>query len=469
VSFPLKDDALTIWSSGVEAVLPEPLVANRLGLAMAADGSAVVSVDGRPFALSPTARVIVVGMGKATGQMAAGAESALGALIPARRLGGWVNLPADAMPRLRAIHPHAGRPAGLNEPTEEGVYGARKMTELIESATPDDLILALISGGGSALAPLPIPEITLNEKALVTRLLSGSGANIEELNTVRKQLSLVKGGGMRRMARGKRLVALILSDVLGDPLDVIAGGATVENGTTAADALAVLRKFALDGRADLRNLCAVLEREASASAAAVSSPEGYENHRNIIVANTRRAVDAAVCKAKELGYKAQGVGALRCEGDVATVVETFLSVMNRTPPSFGPFAYVSGGEPTVTLAPPEIRGKGGRNTQLVLLTLIEALKNRSRFPAHFLVLSGGTDGEDGPTDAAGAFFDDLFVTKLLEEGPEVLTAAREAARRNDSYTFFAEKGGLLRSGATGTNVCDLRLLLFSAKVATENR
>ena len=135
----------------------------------------------------------------------------------------------------------------------------------------------------------------------------------------------------------------------------------------------------------------------------------------------------------------------------------------------GPAALISGGEPTVTLAPPAIRGKGGRNTQLVLLALIEALRNPERFPSRFALLSGGTDGEDGPTDAAGAFFDDTFLARFAQLGAGGLAAAQNAAGRNDSYTFFAENGGLLRSGATGTNVCDLRVLLFSPELEREVR
>ena len=461
----LVDSALGIWRSGVEAVLPEKLVETRLAFSGAPGGAAAVTIDGEHFSLPAGARVIVVGMGKAGGAMAAGAEKALAPLIETGRLSGWVNLPANALCPLRAVHAHAGRPAGLNEPTEAGVAGTREIARLIASAGPDDLILALISGGGSALAPLPIPEITLEKKAFVTRLLSGAGANIVELNTVRKQLSQIKGGGMRRMARGRRLVALILSDVLGDPLDVIASGATVADTSTPTDALDVLRRFGLIDRSDLSDVVAALRKRSRILDPAFPADSGYENHRNLIVGNNSSAVDAALKRAEQLGFRAIGESAPQSEGDVGEVAERLIALLGRESAGSAPVALVSGGEPTVTLAPPEIRGRGGRNTQLVLLALIEALRNRSRFPARFVFLSGGTDGEDGPTDAAGAYFDDRFSESVSVSADELLTAARTAARRNDSYTFFEKFGGLLISGATGTNVCDLRVLLAAAELA----
>ncbi len=465
----LIDSALTIWQSGVNAVLPERLIETRLAFSGEPAGSPVVTVCGEAFPLRAGARVIVVGMGKASGAMAAGAEKALAPLIEAGRLSGWVNLPVNALTPLRVVHAHAGRPAGMNEPTDAGVAGTREIARLIESAGPDDLILALISGGGSALAPLPIPEITLEKKALVTRLLSGAGANIVELNTVRKQLSRIKGGGMRRMARGRRLVALILSDVLGDPLDVIASGATVADTSTPADALNVLRRFGLADRADLSDVVAALRKRSRILIPDSPADAGYENHRNLIVGNNRLAVDAACRRAEQLGFRAVGESAPRSEEDVGEVAERLIGAIERQRAAGTPTALISGGEPTVTLAPPEIRGEGGRNTQLVLLALIEALRNRKRFPARFIFLSAGTDGEDGPTDAAGAYFDDGFVGRGDGSAEEILAAACDAARRNDAYTFFQRFGGLFRPGATGTNVCDLRVLLVGAELAEGNR
>lgn len=459
----LREAAFSIWKSGVESVLPDSLVTHFLKFRTGSDGSAAVIINEETFPLSSSGRVIVVGMGKASGKMASGVETALKPLAETGRLFGWVNVPADALLNLSVIHLHPGRPAGLNEPTEAGAEGCREMLKLIDAARPDDLILALISGGGSALAPLPIPEITLEEKALVTRLLSGAGANIEELNTVRKELSLIKGGGMRRRCRGKRLVSLILSDVLGDPLDVIACGATVENSTTAADAWRVLERFGLLEREDLRSICQALQHKIdrlNADRNESCSESEYDSHRNFIIGNNRTAVTAAVLEAERYGFDAVGAGALKCEGDVSCVAEELLRVLNDLPSEALPgFAYISGGEPTVKLAPPEIRGKGGRNTQLALLLFLEALKRRDQFPKDFLFLSGGTDGEDGPTDAAGAFFDTAALNEFAALGENGLESAEAALRCNDSYTFFKRLGLLLNCGATGTNVCDLRVFL----------
>ncbi|MBR5626936.1 MAG: glycerate-2-kinase family protein, partial [Thermoguttaceae bacterium] len=240
-----RQDMFEIWQAGVNAVLPEPLITSRICLETASQKTVIHTPD-KSYDIPPHGRVIVVGMGKASARMAQALEKILSPLISENRLSGWVNVPEDQVVPLRAIHLHGARPAGVNEPTEAGVLGSRKIVELLQSLTPDDLAICLVSGGGSALLPLPVPEITLTEKQELTRFLSGAGADIQELNTVRKELSLLKGGGMRKLCRGKRLLSLILSDVLGDPLDVIASGATVPNRSTPQDALAVLKKFQAD-------------------------------------------------------------------------------------------------------------------------------------------------------------------------------------------------------------------------------
>ena len=173
--------------------------------------------------------------------MAAGVERALVDVAAAKQLTGWVNVPEDCVRSLPYITLHGARPAGVNEPTEAGVAGARRILEIVNSLGPNDLCFCLISGGGSAL--LPVEAITLADKQAVTKHLSGAGANIEELNTVRKQLSRIKGGGLARACRAGRLITLIISDVIGDPLDVIASGPTVPDSKTPQDALDVLERF----------------------------------------------------------------------------------------------------------------------------------------------------------------------------------------------------------------------------------
>ena len=189
-------------------------------------------------------RIVVVGAGKAGAGMAAAVEEILGSkLAEEKQLAGWINVPADCVRPLKWIRLHAARPAGVNEPTAAGAAGAAEILRLVESLEPDDLCLCLLSGGGSALLPAPVEAITLEDKLAVTRHLSAAGANIEQLNTVRKQLSRIKGGGLARSCRAGRLVSLVISDVLGDPLDLIASGPTVEDRSTPEAALAVLQQF----------------------------------------------------------------------------------------------------------------------------------------------------------------------------------------------------------------------------------
>src|SRR5262245_2053375 len=235
----LRDDALAIWHAGLVAVRSDRLVRDNLRV----QGDRLV-IGPEELPLAKIRRIAVVGAGKAGAGMAAGVEQALGPrLLEEKQVTGWVNVPADCVRPLAKIQLHAARPAGVNEPTAEGVFGAEKILEIVGSLGPDDLCLCLVSGGGSALLPAPVPGISLADKQALTRHLSAAGANITELNTVRKQLSRIKGGGLARACRAGRLVSLIISDVLGDPLDVIASGPTVPDTGTADDALAILERY----------------------------------------------------------------------------------------------------------------------------------------------------------------------------------------------------------------------------------
>ncbi|MFH1574117.1 MAG: glycerate-2-kinase family protein, partial [Acidobacteriota bacterium] len=221
----LRHDALRIWHAALDAVRSETLVRNALRV----EGPNL-RVGDDSIRLDSIRRIAVVGAGKAGAGMAAAVEDVLGGrLMEEKELAGWVNVPEDCVRPLGRIHLHGARPAGVNEPTPAGAAGSAEILRLVESLWADDLCLCLISGGGSALMPAPVEAITLDDKLAVTRHLSAAGANIEQLNTVRKQLSRIKGGGLARACRAGRLVALLISDVLGDPLDVIASGPTVED------------------------------------------------------------------------------------------------------------------------------------------------------------------------------------------------------------------------------------------------
>jgi hydroxypyruvate reductase len=439
----LRADALAIWRAAVEAVRSDRLVRDNVRVS-----GDTLEIAGESIALKPGGRIIVVGAGKAGAGMAAGLEEALGAeLASQHQLTGWINVPADCVRRLEHIHLHAARPAGVNEPTPEGAAGSQKIMELVFSAQQDDLVIALISGGGSALLPLPIEGITLADKLAVTRFLSAAGAPIDELNTVRKQLSQIKGGGLARASNATRLVTLIISDVLGDPLDIIASGPTVEDPSRPADAVQILAKYQA-------REAGISERVFTALAAREQKHRDAPRCRlsNHIIGNNAVAVDAAARAAEKLGYRVQSESAAASEGAAEPIgvklAERALAA--RDEPSAA--CFISGGEPTVKLIEADIRGRGGRNQQLVLAAVQRLWSEDS---SGMILLSGGTDGEDGPTDAAGAIADNALIAEARGRSLDPQTYLD----RNDAYNFFEPLGGLIKTGPTHTNVCDVRVVL----------
>jgi len=438
----LRRDALQIWNAGVDAVRSERLVAEAIRV----DGSAIRIGDER-IELAAIGRIVVVGGGKAGAGMTDAVEHVLGPeLMEAKDVAGWVNVPADCVRELKRIKLHAARPAGVNEPRPEGAAGTLEIIHLVESLGADDLCLCLISGGGSALLPAPVEAISLDDMLALTRHLSAAGANIEQLNTVRKQLSRIKGGGLMRACRAGRLVSLIISDVLGDPLDVIASGPTVEDSSTPEGALAVLEQF--DARAAGIS-DAVFDYLKSKQDTTPQPPSCKVT--NLIIGNNATAVDAAGREAERLGYSPRTESATECEGATEDIGRDLADQAIKMRDGPGPDCLITGGEPVVTLADESIRGLGGRSQQLVLA----ALQRLSGDARGIALLSGGTDGEDGPTDAAGA---------LLDAG--VVDAAQERAldpadylARNDAYHFFEPLDALIMTGPTNTNVCDLRVVV----------
>jgi hydroxypyruvate reductase len=441
----LRRDALEIWQAGLAAVRSDRLVAD----AICVEGNELLIGDQR-LRLDSIGRIIVVGAGKAGAGMAAAVEAALGPrLMEEKHTVGWVNVPDDCVRPLQRIRLHAARPAGVNEPTPEGVAGAREILRLVESAGPDDLCLCLISGGGSALMPAPA-GVSLEDKLALTRCLSAAGANIEELNAVRKQLSRIKGGGLARACRAGRLVALIISDVLGDPLDVIASGPTVaDDRSTPQAALEVLLKFVPPDAEFLPRVVEYLNGLARSRSVA-STPACQI--ANIVIGNNATAVDAAGLKAESLGYSHAMVCAKQSEGSAEEIGRHLADMALRMRVETGPNCLISGGEPVVRLVEASRRGLGGRNQQLVLAALQRLAAAGAEGIA---LLSGGTDGEDGPTDAAGALLDDAVLAAV---GQQRLDPADYLAR-NDAYHFFAPLRALIKTGPTHTNVCDVRVVL----------
>ena len=443
----LHRDAVRIWQAGVNAVRSDRLVRQ----AFRVEGSALVFGDEELIELDSIGRIVAVGAGKAGSGMAAAVEEILGPkLAQEKRLTGWVNVPEDCVHPTNHIRIHPARAAGVNEPAPAGVEGSVEILRLVESLTAGDLCLVLLSGGGSALMPAPAEGVTLDDKLAVTRHLSAAGANIEELNTVRKQLSRIKGGGLLEACRAGRLVSLIISDVLGDPLDVIASGPTVADSSTPQEAIEVLQRFDARSAGISPAVFRHLERRADQRA---SKPATATRHvQNVIIGNNATAVDAAGLEAERLGYSPAMISAQKSEGQAERVGRHLAEMAIEMRHHGGPDCLISGGEPVVTLVAPAKRGRGGRNQQLVLAALVQLIDDGA---AGLAMLSGGTDGEDGPTDAAGA----VLTARILSRAKNLGLDPADFLARNDAYSFFEPLDALIKTGPTHTNVCDVRVVV----------
>ena len=447
----LRRDAREIWLAGVAAVDSERLVREAI-----ACSETELSICGHEIPLAELGRLVVVGAGKAGAGMAAAFEKAVGEDLLWDRVSGWVNVPADCVRELKKIHLHAARPAGVNEPTAEGVFGAEQILQRLGELAPRDVCVVLISGGGSALLPAPAKGISLADLQNVTRLLMHAGATIQELNTVRKPLSRTKGGRLARATNAGLVIGLIISDVIGDPLDVIASGPTVPDSATPAEALAVLEKYDPHRQQTPASVYAHLEQAATQPAAEPFPTQRVHNH---IIGSNAVAVAAAARTAEALGYQVRSLGSENA--DEARQVGTTLARFGRLVRSGNngprPACVLSGGEPVVHLVPTDRPRKGGRNQEVALAALIELWDEDLD---NIVLLSGGTDGEDGPTDAAGAFAD----AAVREAAIRLHLEPAEFLAINNSYPFFDQTGGLLKTGPTHTNVMDLRVLLVGTNL-----
>jgi hydroxypyruvate reductase len=403
----IRQDALAIFDAALKAADPRAVCRDWAAHSFQA----------------PTGRVFVVGAGKASAAMAQGLEEVLGSNIAA----GLINVKYGHIAPLQRIELNeCGHPI----PDENGVRGARRIAEIAQQATDGDLLICLISGGASALLPYPAGDLTLEEKQEVTRRLLACGANIHEINTVRKHLSAIKGGQLAAMAQPAKVVTLILSDVIGDNLDVIGSGPTAPDSSSVADAQAVLARYGIETAA-VRAL-----HETPKSSAA----------ENIVIGSNRQALAAAADRARELGYNTLML-ASTIEGETRDVARMHAAIAREIGASGNPIAppacIVSGGETTVTIRG---KGKGGRNLEFALAAAIDIAGL-----SHTLILSAGTDGTDGPTDAAGA----------MADGETADDEALTYLTNNDSYHYFERRGGLIVTGPTNTNVMDIHLVLVS--------
>lgn len=432
--------ALAALEAALEAVDPIRIFNSRVTVE-----SDMLRVGSHRFDLNDFEHIYVVGGGKASGKMAEAVESVLGNRIS----NGLVNIPHDGGPvhTRKIVFQKAGHPI----PDEAGVEGARRMLDLVSCAGKNDLVVCLISGGGSSLMPLPRGEITLNDKQQVTDALLKSGATINEINTVRKHISDFKGGWLAKKAYPATILNLILSDVIGDPLDFIASGPTVPDSTTFDDAVEILKRYNIwkDMPQSVKTLLA-RGLKGLVAETPKKSDKAFRKVYNIILGNNRSATSAACAKLQKVGVRPLLLTSL-LEGEARHVGTVLASIAREIIASENPLSkpcgIVAGGETTVTVLG---KGKGGRNQEVALSAALKISGVEG-----VVVASLSTDGIDGPTVAAGALVDG----KTIERSQELRLDAKNFLANNDSYNFFSKLNDLIMTGLTGTNVNDVSLIV----------
>jgi len=390
--------------------------------------------------------LLTVGFGKAAYQMALAVEESLGDLLT----NGLVITKYGYGGTLKNIKiEEAAHPI----PDENGLKATKRMIELLKkNATEKTLVLCLISGGGSALLVAPYEGVPLEEKKVVTTLLLKAGADIEELNTVRKHISRVKGGRLAEHCYPARIISFILSDVIGDHLETIASGPTAPDETTYKHALTVLKKFNLFKKVSPSVLDLLRKGEKGIIPETLKKDNPvFKKVTNIIVGNNKKALQAIKHQAVKLGFNAQIISA-ELSGEAREVAKSLANLAlktQKTSPNL-PLFLISGGETTVTVKGP---GIGGRNTELALAFALEIAGKKG-----ITLLSAGSDGTDGPTDAAGAIVNGDTVHKAKDLGLD----PERFLENNDSYNFFKKTGGLFITGPTGTNVMDIQIIVVDS-------
>ncbi|XP_078399302.1 glycerate kinase [Cetorhinus maximus] len=503
---PLQQHGLQIFQAAINAVLPPNIIKNNVSI----KGDRLM-IQNQCFPVHKN--VYLVGFGKAVLGMAAAIEAILGDHL----LQGVISIPLGIQRILQLagkedmlLRPQtkiqAMEGARHNLPDENALKAANNIHHLVEGLTADDLLVVLISGGGSALLPAPIPPVTLEEKQCLTKQLAAKGATIQELNTLRKMLSLLKGGGLARAAYPAQVVSLIMSDVIGDHLEFVASGPTVPNSQSKEDCHKILSKYNLalsmpeSVKVVLSQPSMNMDREET---------QDFAHVCNFIVGSNAIALQEAKCKSESLGYNTSVLSTV-VSGDVRTVAKLYslliryvvsvlaaanskyvhasklkdeilqmvvnlglpdfqldgcLELLEKTQSSRKPICLLAGGETTVRL---QGKGKGGRNQELALHVALELHRVKSEIPQdpltkHEIVfLSGGTDGQDGPTEAAGAFAYTELVDKAFGEGLNT----EDFINNNDSFTFFSKFNNgadLIVTGLTNTNVMDVQAIIIQPK------
>jgi len=442
----LREDAVSIFRAGLEAANPVAAVERHVDV----EGD-ILRVGQVPYPLDSFAGIYVVGMGKASALMAKPLLDHLGDRV----MGGIINVKYGHRYPLGGIRVvEAGHPV----PDDEGLRGTREMMRLLEGTGLRDLVFCLLSGGGSALAPAPAEGLSLGHKREVTRMLLECGAPIHEINSIRKHLSGIKGGRLARLAQPSRVISLVLSDVIGNDLSTIASGPTVPDPSTFYDCLRILTRFNL---VDAVPHVVLKHLERGARGEISDTPKGddpaFLRTQNLIVGSNALALAAARETAAGLGYNALILSS-SVSGETREVARVHAAIGREVAetgsPVPPPACIISGGETTVTVRG---KGKGGRNQEFVLAAALDMEGVEDT-----VVLSCGTDGTDGPTDAAGAVADG----QTVERGRRAGLDARRHLENNDAYPFFQALEDLIITGPTLTNVMDLRLILIGPPGST---
>lgn len=435
-----REDIKLIYKKAIEAVDPYGAVRSSL----IREGSTLHLKDGTVFDLSAVKRIYVVGAGKATAPMAKAVEDILGDSISegviAVKYGYRENLSHIAV--REAAHP---------VPDENGLKASQEIIDMLGRAGEGDLVISCISGGGSALLPYPVEPITLAHKQDLTQKLLKSGASIKELNVVRKHISLTKGGNLALAAYPATVINLMMSDVVGDDMNIIASGPFVLDESTYMDAISIFQRYNLV-KTVAPSIMHHLQKGVGGEIPETPKDKHiFDKVHNYIIASNIIACMAAYTKACELGYNSMILSSM-VEGDTAQCASFHsaiaFEVMKTGNPIKTPACIISGGETTVVV---KGSGLGGRNMEFAM----QIAQFIEGFP--IVAASIGTDGTDGPTDAAGAIVDGTTVKKAQKLGLNI----DEYINNNDSYHFFEALGGLIKTGPTNTNVMDLRIVIVA--------
>jgi glycerate 2-kinase len=440
----MKNMAKTIFSKAVSAVDPSQRLKETIRVEKDLLSIKTEGDTGRVFNLATFKKIFLIGTGKASASMAQAIEKIFGDRITQ---GVIATKYGHVLPLKRTEIIEAGHPI----PDHKGFEGAKKIQSILKESRPEDLVIFLLSGGGSALSPLPAEGITLEEKQQVTQFLLDCGADIKEINTIRKHISQIKGGWLARWAYPSTVIGFILSDVVGDQLDVIGSGPTVPDISTFDEAWDILEKYGLIKRvAPSIQKHLLLGKEGKVEETPKPGDPTFEKVLNILIGSNILALRAAENEASSFGLNTLILSS-SIVGDTreaarfhSAIVKEVMSSGNPLP---RPACIISGGETTVTVRG---NGLGGRNQEFALAGALE-INGLEKV----VLLSGGTDGTDGPTDASGALADYTTVSRARSMGldPKVYL------ENNDAYPFFQRLGDLLITGPTHTNVMDVRILL----------